>query len=166
MDSDFEDSKSEVERSKTRLVHLLENQDLLEARLLLKKVKALDDVSGIVSTQWVPLTSNSHNPAFSSVMGLFTSEKTVGYGSVLLHEPSVENLLLLTQWLTRDTLVTVNARIDCDPPKKIRLVVQKNATLDEVSLAIKNAVDLMGMRDANLVAHSALWVSPFTFKTL
>ena len=151
--------ESEVDKSKTRLIHLLENQQLLEARILLSKIRLVTDVSGLVSTQWVPLATSTENPAISSVMGLFMSDKTIGYGSVLLHEPSPENLMLVTGWLTRDTLVTVNVRIDCDPPKKLRLIVQSNATLDELSLAIKNGVDLMGVRDAKLVAHSAIWVN-------
>ena len=81
--------ESGVDKTKTRLIHILENQDLLEARIILKKVRDVTDVSGIVSTQWVPLASGTENPAFSSVMGLFLSDTTIGYGSVLLHEVSL-----------------------------------------------------------------------------
>ena len=85
MSHEIDIRKSEMEKSKTRLIHLLEHQDLLEARIVLKKIKGLDDVSGIISTQWVPLATDTENPAFSSVIGFFTSEKTVGYGSKFEH---------------------------------------------------------------------------------
>ena len=66
--------------------------------------------------------------------------------------------MMLTQWVTRDILVTVKARVDGDPRKTIRLVVGQKTTLDELSLAIKNAVDIMSLRDVKLVEHSMLWV--------
>lgn len=78
--------ESEVDKYRSKLIHLLENQELLEARILLKTIKNLNDVSEIVSTQWVPLATEDENTSFSSAVGLFTSDKILGYGSVLLHE--------------------------------------------------------------------------------
>ena len=67
--------------------------------------------------------------------------------------------MLVTEWVTRDILVTVKARVDSDPRNKIYMIVQKQTTLDELSIAIKNAVDMMAIKDANKVAHSLLWVN-------
>ena len=77
---------NEPDEVKNRLALQLEGQDMLEAKTLLDKLKELNDVTDLLTTQWVPLTTNMGENSKSTIMAFIKAEVMVGYGAVLFHQ--------------------------------------------------------------------------------
>ena len=84
-------SEMEETEIKNKLMLQLEGQDMLEAKILLEKIQASNDVKELCRCQWVPLTTNLGNNAQSDIVALVSSDTRVGLGPVLLHQV-IENI--------------------------------------------------------------------------
>lgn len=73
-----------------KFIHLLENQSLLEAKLLLKKIEEIPDLTAIISNQWLQLRTNVNYENASRIIAFVQSERTVGLGPVLLIQVKIQ----------------------------------------------------------------------------
>ena len=78
--------------SYNRLQTLLEGQHLVETKILLDKIKTKDDVTELITPQWLPLVTNAEKPSVSRIMALVKTPEPVGLGSVLLNQEGTNNL--------------------------------------------------------------------------
>ena len=69
---------------KNKLTFLLKNQSLLEAKNLLEKLEKINDLSDIVSDQWLQLGTNVDIESASRIIAFVQAEATVGLGPVLM----------------------------------------------------------------------------------
>ena len=80
-----------MDEVRAKLINLLSGQNILESKLLLDEIGKLDDLTEIVSDQWVPCTTDVNNQNASRILALIKSEELLGLGPVLLVQ--VNNLL-------------------------------------------------------------------------
>ena len=67
-----------------KLIHILQSQSLLEAKLLLKKLEDIQDLTDIISDQWMQLGTNVSCESASRIIAFVKSENTIGLGPTLL----------------------------------------------------------------------------------
>ena len=74
----------ETDEIRNKLVRLLENQNLFEAKLLLKKLEEIGDLTDIVSDQWLPLITDVEIQNEARIVAFIKSANQLGLGPVLL----------------------------------------------------------------------------------
>ena len=150
------------EEFSTRLGVQLEGQKLLESKILLQKLYAINDVTKIIESQWLPLTTSIEFPGYSRAMALVESTDIVGYGSVLLHQPSVENLSIIQDWVSKDLLITINIVIDGSKVCEAKVVAENDITPSELSRAAISYLKTMGNDQTQNIGHALTTVSRYT----
>ena len=66
------------------LIHMLKNQSLLESKILLRKLEDIEDLTDIISDQWMQLGTNVNCESASRIIAFVQSENTVGLSPTLL----------------------------------------------------------------------------------
>ena len=69
---------------KSRLIHQLEGQQVVEAKALLDKIKQVNDLTGILTDQIVPCQTDVQHSGGTRILALVKSNQTVGLGPVFL----------------------------------------------------------------------------------
>ena len=82
----------------SRLRTLLEGQQLVETKILLDRIKTESDITELIVPQWLPLVTNTSQPAVSRMVCFVKSTKPVGLGSVLLNQERLKNI---SEYLSR-----------------------------------------------------------------
>ena len=70
----------------SRLKTLLGSQQLLQTKQLLDDLKSENDISELITPQWLPLVTNLHQPAVTRMICFVKSQRPTGLGSVLLNQ--------------------------------------------------------------------------------
>ena len=70
----------------SQLRAFLEGQHLIETKILLDKIKTKNDVTELISPQWLPLVTDVEHPAISRFLAFVKSPEPLGLGSVLLNQ--------------------------------------------------------------------------------
>ena len=143
----------------SRIAVQLEGQKVLEAKVLLQKLYEYNDVKNVVEAQWLPLQTDLNHPSYSRAIALIKSPELVGYGSVLLNQPSYGNLMMVQEWIATDLFVKINVVIDGLKADEIRMVVEREISPEEVSIAVQNYVNWVHPEDAKRIGYALLSVN-------
>ena len=138
----------------SRLAIQLESQNVLEAKILLEKLYALNDVKDIVEAQWLPLMTDTDFPTYPRMLALIESTGLVGYGSVLLNQPTYPNMMLVQEWLSSGLFLKINVVIDGEAKEEIRVVVEKDITPGEISTAVMSYVNWTHPKESRTIGYA------------
>ena len=92
----------ESDSIKAKLIELMEGQKIMEAKLLIKSVNDLNDISDIINEQWLPCTTDVKFQNSARVMATVVADEQIGLGPVLLIQvKNTQTNLINQQYLSQ-----------------------------------------------------------------